>query len=1336
MSRKHWTRLIILLATAAVVVTGCQQSTSPTDVTPTSPSVTPTATPSLIPTPTPTTPGFPTGLPTPTPSATPALRSPTPSSSATQPLVGQGEITCPPSGYSAPGTASTAAMPADSQAPPSNETRLLVDGRTDDWVDRSVLLADALGDAEAGFPDLTTGYAFVNQNALYVLVELGNAGLPFDFSEPFESFEFRFQAGARELWVAWSPLWGRGPFSVVDITAGWEQIGETTYSSFAFDTALEARIDLRGLGSSESITLTEVGVRVGECCEFPEWRFADTWSPGASIPMVDEADPAWRLALKGGSREAERTLSAPDTRAITLDYDSTDDHVQVIGAAGAVPSGASLLVGNLELNDFTVLRADADGVFETEVVGAPGTHVLIKQDVTGEIFTDITTSGFENVIAPGVLLRIPVEEAGEGIAFGAGARLCCDIITWAIEGTFEDDSLAPGDWLPISGRVSLLTGASATPPPAHLEFAANLLGDADGRQVGRAGKFVTPFLTATGLPIERTMGGPPLGDIHLGGQRVTWELDGARWVADFDTRLHLPSDTPPGLYTLTAGGLRGLTDEGLEPAGTRPMVIVIRDSAASRATLGTFTVGNPAPMRLATTLLADEVSEGSHGGVLAREDQGLFDISGRALTRHDPIIPRLDGYGEAWSYRLEPYVPMIDVVDRSLPTSPAMVLDFSKSELAVTVARPDGETDVLGPAPLARYAVKSPRAPWASIGMGLGGGELREIPQLLGHGDTFAYQFPLDGDYVVGLAGYVCDVGGRGYEISGTYDLTIANVLDIETAMLPTTPFEVGDAIPVSLTVMPGVSAEVTYTVTHVVADGISTGETFTGRANAHGWWDGDGASWTFVRDGEYRIDVEARYTDTDGSLWAGRLRFGGVVATPNAPIIAHGRRGSDGLAELSRPWGLERDFEYDEDSTAPHMHFPYFTGDVLWGTERLHEERADSRNSGTAVVTHMSVQSMDDDHALLTRATAQFEQLAEEFPWMLKYPAATLLQAGQMPLFTLPDRERGSRGAHPDDVDLWSYTYSSAERPGVRVREVIQGDDVSGSYWRFGDAYYAQSGNGPEGDLPGDFKFMYGGAVIRDASSGEGVYAIYGSGWILLSDDDPMGSRIMPPYQGAAGGPSGGPLFTVHDREVDILFLPLGVRPGAVLETGDLFRMAGPIMPTLASRVAYTVTAPDGTVHAFDGRANAIGYFYDQDDDLVLDQPGVWTVSLSVTHDGQTSAGPVEPPYPRGGPLTPDGATFTFVVTDAQTHTLEIETDLAQLTPANRYFTGRTAHFEAALPTGWSGTTARVIVTMPGTVLIDEDVSASGGAIQWDLDAQALNRLASNFDSGWGGYR
>ena len=285
--------------------------------------------------------------------------------------------------------------------------------------------------------------------------------------------------------------------------------------------------------------------------------------------------------------------------------------------------------------------------------------------------------------------------------------------------------------------------------------------------------------------------------------------------------------------------------------------------------------------------------------------------------------------------------------------------------------------------------------------------------------------------------------------------------------------------------------------------------------------------------------------------------------------------------------------------------------------------------------------------------------------------------------------------------------------------------------YWRFLDAYYNQSGNDPfNGDQTGEFKFQYSGAVLRDAKAGQAVYAIYGSGWVLLPPDDPIRGRVFPPFQGAAGGPSGGPLFTVHGREIDMFFLPLGLRPGAVLETGDVFRLAGPIMPTLPSLVEYTVTAPDGTARTLGGRANAIGYYYDPADDFVLDQPGLWAVTLKVTHDGLTSAGPVEPPYPAGGPLTPDGATFHFVVAGPETHTLQVETDLVALSPVKWYYDRVSrASFRAALPRGWNGDTARVTMTMPGIVLVDEDIEVSEGVIRWDLDGKALNQLASNFD-------
>jgi hypothetical protein len=384
-------------------------------------------------------------------------------------------------------------------------------------------------------------------------------------------------------------------------------------------------------------------------------------------------------------------------------------------------------------------------------------------------------------------------------------------------------------------------------------------------------------------------------------------------------------------------------------------------------------------------------------------------------------------------------------------------------------------------------------------------------------------------------------------------------------------------------------------------------------------------------------------------------------------------------------------------------------------------------------------MQVVDEDHPLVERALKQ----AEESMSAERYK--DLLKAGQVPLITMPEEadpfncgERcgrgpgGSMGIRPEELSLLAYTYGSAQRPGVRVRELVQGEGASSAYWRFTDAYHMQSGNGSEGDLPGDFKFMYGGTVIRDIDAQEGVFAIYGSGWVLTDDDDPMGSRFMPPFQGNAGGPTGGPLFTVHGQEVDIFFVPLGVRPGAVLEVGDIFRMAGPIMPTLPSRVEYTVTAPDGSTRSLGGRGNSVGYFYDPQDDFELDEPGLWTVELGVTHDGMTSAGPVQEPYPEGGPLTPDGSTFTFIVKDSDTLPLNLSTDLTMLRPTNWYRSGNSrASFAAPVPQDWTGTTGHVTVTMPGIVLVDTEIPVVNGSIIWELDSGQMNQLARNFDSG-----
>lgn len=1202
-------------------------------------------------------------------------------------------------------------------------TVLSIDGERDDWAGRDVIWTDDAGDADPGYADFTAGRAFLNDDAIYFALDFAS-GSP----RPLQ-LQARIGAHGRSYFVNWEPASDNNPW-VADSTDpnNWIDLGGSKYSSFAFGSVFEGRLDLRDIDGITEVSEFQVEAWDGVCCEWPDWQARDTWLSGA-FPRVDESDPARLTAKVGGSSEAAVMLAAPDTRAIDFAFDKSAGSVAVSGGAGAVPGRAWVLVGNVEMNDYTSIQADVAGAFAAQVAGSPGTHVLVKQDTTGRyIHPEAERDQFgENVIAPGILHRLPLASAGDAVAFGSGARLCCEALSWVIEGTLSSAQAVPGQELRLQGTVTVQASSPSEPRRSRLTVDLGLLFDEYGRQIGRAGKFVSPFLTATGLPIERAVEDQPLGRINLGHVELErWRLVDGRWAADFDDFVYVPTSVRPGIYTMVAGGLWDLNDAGLEAADVRPLDIVLRDGQGRWASLATVVVGEEPAPRLSTILLADEPSEASRG-IVAREDQGLFDVHLRTITRHDPVLPRLDYYGEPWAYRLEPYAVMLDAVDRALPNAPAIDLDLNDSALRIAVTRPDGTTDVLGPERIARYAVKSPRTLWGDT-LGAGGGELRELPQLQGAGDTFAYEFPADGDYVIEVLGFVRGADGRRYDICGTYDVTIANVLDVEPALVPTTPFEVGDTLTPSLNVVPAMAVDVTYTVTHVAADGTVTGETFTGRSNAHGYFDGDAQGFAFVRDGEYRVDIEARGTDNSGALWVGRMRFGSVVATPDAPLVAHGRRGTDGLTEIPPPWVFISDLEYSEHSEAPHSHFPYFTGDVLWGQNHPGE----GRFAGEAVVLHSSVQLLDESQPLLVRARA----LSDAYPYWDGPEDADTVQIGQMPLRLASERglhpDQGDyAGARPDEIALWSYAYRSAERPGIRVREAITGDDIDGSYWRFGDAYGAQSGNGPQGDLPGDFKFMYGAAVVRDPAAGEGIYAIYGSGWIHAPDDDPLGSRIMPPYQGAAGGPDGGPLLTVHGNEVDILFVPMGVRPGAILETGDRFVMAGAIMPTLPSLVDYTITAPDGTTRRLGGRANAIGYFYDPADDFAVDQPGVWTVSLIVTHDGQTSAGPVEPPFPTGGPLAPDGTNFTFVVQDASTIALDLETDLSAYGPSDWWDWARipTASFEAPLPAGFVVADARVVVTIPGVVLVDGAAEVRGGALRWALDSTALNAIAANFD-------
>ena len=329
-----------------------------------------------------------------------------------------------------------------------------------------------------------------------------------------------------------------------------------------------------------------------------------------------------------------------------------------------------------------------------------------------------------------------------------------------------------------------------------------------------------------------------------------------------------------------------------------------------------------------------------------------------------------------------------------------------------------------------------------------------------------------------------------------------------------------------------------------------------------------------------------------------------------------------------------------------------------------------------------------------------------------------------------------------PAHIDQLSYAYRAVERPGIRVRETIGTDQTSSPYWRFAEQYLLQHGMGALGELPNDLKWQFGAAIFKRPDRGIGEVAIYASLWVEIADSDPRGSRVFPPFQGAAGGPSGGPILTLKGEEVDLFILPTTVHPGAVLELGDRFVFAGQVGPPLASKVTYSVTSPSGASFGGGGagRANAIGYYADPGGAFSVDEPGIWTVHVDVLHDGDTSAGPVEPPFPTGGVLGSDAGSYRFFVVDPAAPTLDAGLDHFNIVELGLYGSNNCfetnecvevdpIHLLLDVPARWTNVEADYVIRMPGFILEAGQATPVGGKVDAVHDPIRLKADFPNID-------
>ncbi len=1060
-------------------------------------------------------------------------------------------------------------------------------------------------------------------------------------------------------------------------------------------------------------------------------------------------------AQAAASVEPPFPITPPILELITASEPDFEGFSELTGAPGAVPADAAVIVINLSAHNLITTTADTAGAFTASLYAPAGSTLLIKYETDGnriEAFWQAAVSAIADATTenlnplPGTTLLVHPPPAGDGQVqefATVGAALGDEVKGWSgwvLTGTLEVPAggtppglrSQPGETITLTAHLRVTTpGVDCSEPvtftingSVHLRYLFNNQGTA-----APWGMWFNAFLfTPTGLPIEHESAGewPHLRfdsftDLHCTGPHT---FDGL-----WQQPLTIPMGLAEGIYRPE------MILFGLPPLSTDVPMAVVWFHQEPFAQFPSILIGDPAPPQIPWTLLANDLVNG-HRGLQAREDEGAYAMPTRVLyPPHHVVIPRLDERtGEPLVYRLEPGSLWVSGTDRRLPPPPHIPLLFPSGELIVEVLKPDGSIDQLGPVPIQQSSIRTPTTPGGTE-FAVGTGHIGDLFNLSTMDDAFAYSFDQYGTHTIIVNGFVEDINGLGYELGSTYDVTVARILDLDPGQLPTTPYEQGDYFSPGLHVFPPVPADVHIEVTHFPfsdpAAAITT--TFAGQANRYGYFQppaGD-PDFIFEAPGEYRVDYTASYRATDGTLWMGTVTWGNVVEgtgihSPN--IAAHGRRGMDYKSDTidDMPiWFRVQDLPVDK--IGIEMYYPYFSGDIHWGNEI--PDPPDTADSIHSILTLEDLTGPSETIYNLLRS--HFPRARNCYRWPPVTCSASGLDArlaiDEAPLF-ITTRSGIDPAVEPGDIDLWGYWYGSSERPDVHVREIISEDNMGTAYWRFNDTYGYQIGESADGDLPGDIKWEFGGVVLRTITDTNPLneYAIYSSLWVLLPHGcDAYGcTRVTPPFQDATGASiNGGPIMTLLGEDIDMLFLPKGVRPGDILELGDTFSFSGHVGPPLDSRVSITVTTPSQNVISGMWHANKIGWLYDPAFDFPVEEPGRWTVEVAVLHDR---------PYAGNGVIPQSHNTGTVLGTQVYNDTYEfyvVSPDSPRLTitaPQPGFITWPIAEVEPIAIEGLAppGTTAvhytihdKGMVMGQGTITPD-----SGGAFSFIYDARALH--------------
>jgi len=1043
-------------------------------------------------------------------------------------------------------------------------------------------------------------------------------------------------------------------------------------------------------------------------------------------------------------------LGPPDAAKIAIGAADQDGFASVTGAPGAVPPYATVWIENLDARNVVLTDADAQGAFQATLFAPPGSSVMVKVDPSGTIArmvygrmrTGCPDDGSEINPLWGTILPAGGTKPGTGSLQPFSAvgsfRECTAWTGWWLDGTLELWSFGlssglsayPGDSGRIRGTVRFVSSALETASLASLSAAMHFnlvrMFDDDGSPAAWRMWFNSYLFTPTGLPIELESHARRVGIGHV-------ELTGFRRIsdccveADFSVNFSIPMWVDSGQYQVLAY----LDRQGSHniPLGFGEATINTWYHWDPETALPQIAIGDPSAPRIPWALFGDVPINGNRG-ITAREDADDFVMPNRVVTpTHLPIVPPIDEVsGAPIAYRLDLGSHWISASERRTPCPPHIPLALPSGQLAVHVARPDGTAHTLGPAPIRQSLVTTPTTPGGSP-IDHGTGQISDLYHISTMDEAFEYVFDQWGEYTLTFTGSIADIYGIEYPIESTYDFIVARVLDLDPAQLPTTPFVVGDSLAPGLHVFPAVPADVEIRLTHMpYSDPLRVEiHTIKGRANRYGVFAPDSSdAYRFDQPGEYRIDYTATYRAEDGTLWAGTMTWGTVVADGYPPLTAHGRRGMDyttnGRIDDMPAWFEV--FDLPSNKRGIENYYPYFSGDIHWGNE--------DRSPGDSIHSVITIEDNTPDErfydALIDRWShnvSGYRNPPDDPPTLSGL--LKRIDVGEAPLFITTSDGSDPRD-NPDRIDMWAYWYGSSERPDVRVREIISVDSIGTAYWRFNDTYGYQLGESAEGDVPGDLKWEFGGAVFRLPDEGVATYGVYSSLWALLPHGDPIGARVTPPFQDATGASiNGGPIMELLGEDIDMLFLPKALRPGDILELGDTVAFSGHVGPPLDSRVEVRMTSPSGIARDAVLRANEIGWVYDRSFDFSANEVGRWTVDVFVVHDRPYVGNGVTPTAHNTGTVLGTLGEFSFYVVETGQPPITITSPSPGRLPwpEGKLDMGNRIRPIVIRGTAFPGADAiYVTVHDKGTVMVQRTLSPdANGNFAFTYDAEQLHR-------------